>query len=201
MTNSDPPQPEASDTLPSTVRMEVHGSQRLAHRRFAQVDLRSIETILLNGPFDSINWEFTDQQGTTSGTNLSEILRNLLWESVKDFSLQAVRQSYGPSGFDFLAQANYIYIRLWTSISVSWHAAPENRQPVELTYNRLVHFLKDLPVNRGFSSRFTDAPQKPAWWNPFKSPRSMIDWIVVGVLTALAVTTLTAVALLVPKIF
>ena len=74
---------------------------------------------------------------------------------------------------------------------VTWEAAPENRQPVELTYHRLVQFLKRLPINLGFKPRFVDAQQKPKWWNPFRAPRSIIDWIVVAIVGGLAVTAVT----------
>ena len=200
--DQDPPE---SPTAPIT--MTVSGSQKLAHRRFTQADVGFIDALLREGPFDDVEWTVNDQQGTTRGIQLSAVLHNVIWHSVKNFSVLCTRQFLTPHGFpDSHKPMTFLRLELMNSIGLQWYAAPENRQPVELTYTRLVHFLEQLPVNRGYNSRFTDTPEselksQPHWWNPLRSPRSIIDWIAIGVLATLAVAAVTAIALLIPKMF
>jgi len=180
--------------------MEVHGTECIPHRRFAQADLAAIDAILRDGPFDDLEWEVTDRLGTTRGPDLPPILRNVLWESVQKFAVSATRYSRSRDGdADLLSPSNHLYLWLTTTLNVAWSAAPENRQPVELAFSRLIHLLTQLPVNRGYNSRFTDMPEpepppkpQPHWWNPIRAPRSIIDWLVIGIAVAIIAAGLIA---------
>jgi hypothetical protein len=193
--------------------MSVHGAQYIPHRRFTQADLLAIDAILRNGPFDDFEWAVTDHQGTTRGADLAAILRNVFYESVQSFSVSARRDFCDYStGVNLDAPANHIHLWLTHKLNVAWSGPPETRQPVELTYTRLIHFLDQLPVNPGYTSRFTDTSQpqpepepepKPQrhWWNPVRAPRSIIDWVAVAVIAAFAVSAIGALVLLISKMF
>ena len=59
---SNPDVPELQAKPPSDLTIKVEGSRHLFYRRFTQADLRSIEAIIVDGPFDRINWTITDHQ-------------------------------------------------------------------------------------------------------------------------------------------
>ena len=186
--------PEAQPQHQSDLTIQVEGSRHLFYRRFTQADLHSIQKIILEGPFNRTRWTISGRHGTTTGTDLSEILRNTLWPSVRSVILQASRESPTTTGgFSIREWGNEIFFcaESSTAVYVKWEATAQNRQPVELTYDRLVQFLKKLPLNLGFRPRFVDAQQKPKWWNPFRAPRSILDWIAIAIIAGLAVAAIT----------
>jgi len=163
--------------------LTVRGEKLTRHRRFTPNALREIDTLLREGPFNDITWGITDQQGSHTGADLNAILKNVIWHSVQSFSFSCVD----------LPTLSYLFVRLHDRISVTWNSVPENRQPVELTFNRLVDYIEHLPAKWGRRSAFVDSlpegqQQAKAWWNPLRPPRSMVDWIVITLLGGIAVT-------------
>jgi hypothetical protein len=118
-------------------------------------------------------------------------LKNVLWRSIDHVVIRCSRHFPGS------VPSNWLDVLAYYKTKVSWSSAPQNRQPVELTFARLVDFLQHLPANRGRRSAFVDTPPKgqqttKAWWNPMRPPRSILDWLLVGLLGGTGVAAVVA---------
>jgi hypothetical protein len=223
MAMTDTPDAQPPHAPPITV-LEVQGEERIPHRCFTPDVLREIDASLREGPFDKVEWEITDQQGVHTSTDLDALLKNLLWPSVENFELSCSRHFDEPDQrVRFPASVPSSYVRVTTHYSrmvVRWSSAPQNRQPVEFTFLRLLDLLRRLPASRASNPAFVESlpveplpveappveslpvaslPEEPtkAWWNLLRAPRSILDWVGIGLLVAAVVALAgAAVALL-----
>ena len=201
--NAEPPHVDPGGP-PATV-LRVRGEEHIPPRYFTPSALREIHALLSEGPFDEVLWEITDQQGDHTSTDLDALLNTLLWPSVKLFRINCSRHflekgwhlGYRPS-----VPSNNLQVWTYLDTRVNWSSAPENRQPVEFTFIRLIDLLRRLPASRASRPAFVDSlPEEPtkAWWNPLRSPRSILDWMVIGLLVGLALAAVVAVVALLAR--
>jgi len=217
--------PHADPGSPPTTVLQVRGEQRIPARCFTPNDLREIHALLRQGPFDEVEWQVIDQQGVHTSTDLDALLNNLLWRSVDQFSISCSRLFPEPDQrlrVPPSVPTNRLRVETATyNITVGWSSAPQNRQPVEFTFLRLVDLLQRLPASPSpplsafvgslpvaslpvealpveappvASLPVAPLPEEPtkAWWNLLRAPRSILDWTLVGLFGGLAVVAVVA---------
>lgn len=184
-------QPDADVSPPTNLAPTViaQGTVDVPHRLFIPTDLTRLNAILLDGPFDQVEWKVTSPDTTISGNDPAAILAHLIWHNVTAFEVTAYKHFPTDDFLRSLKEMNHLHIWQTSQINLAWSCAAENRQPVELTANRATDFLNALPATRRFKSAFVDQIDQPSpasWWNLVaRMPHSILDWLLIGIVAAI----------------
>jgi len=127
------------------VKLTVGDSTTLSPRRITPEDLANIDTEL-RGFSPKVSWTIEDEQGKHEGNDLSAVLGNVIWESVKGFDCTSRHRP--PEEFTFESTRVVIDTLLpgGKGIFVHWTADRAfEREAAERAYKKIVLSLRQLP--------------------------------------------------------